>query len=394
MRKTRIIAALLILVLACGVLAACDSGDVPTGMHDVTAPGEDYVLYVPMTWISNARSGISGAYYTTTDRSEVGSDLAKHAKYWTITADKIADESESIDAYWEKLSAYYAKTYTDFQVIPYKEATAEEAGQLWRATSFKIWGNNNAVCAAQAYTFSATVKEFAPTEDREGQGEMQFVRKYCQVIAMYQGDFFVLTYSAREDDYATFIDSFIADLRDGSVVGEFVIKPEKAATEAPKLFKDPDTADHMLPASTNEMPYRFYMPDTWKLSHVTEYPTVIAPDGKTNVSVTIYVPSNDHISVDMYWEGYCMPEYQAVFDSLQVSETVEETTIGVDKQTKNAKIYTFTASVNGTEYRYTQAVIVHSALIYVITYTGVANEAGFEQYMNDYKAMLDSFTFR
>ena len=110
MRLAKYIAMLLLIALTCGLLVSCDQGEVPTGMHDVTAAGEDYVLFVPMTWISNARSGISGAYYTTTDRSEVGSDLANHAKYWTITADKVADGAESIDAYWEKLSAYYAQT--------------------------------------------------------------------------------------------------------------------------------------------------------------------------------------------------------------------------------------------------------------------------------------------
>ena len=394
MRLTKYIAMLLLIALTCGLLVSCDQGEVPTGMHDVTAAGEDYVLFVPMTWISNARSGISGAYYTTTDRSEVGSDLANHAKYWTITADKVADGAESIDAYWEKLSAYYAQTYTDFKVVPHKEATADKPEQLYRTTALKIWGQNNSVCAAQVYTFTATVKEFAPTENREEQGAMQFTRKYCQVIAMYEGDFFVLTYSAREEDYDTFIEIFIADLPDETVVGEFLIKQEKAGTNPPKLFKDPDPADSMIPASTNEMPYRFYIPDIWKVGETTEYPVAIAPDGSTNVTVTIYVPSNDYISVDMYWQGYCLPEYEAVFDSFSVSQTVKESTVGVDKDTKNAKTYTFDASVSGQSYRYVQTVIVHSSLIYVITYTAKAQDGGFEKYMNDYQAMLDSFTFR
>ncbi len=394
MRFIKYIATLLLIALACSTLAACDQGEVPTGMHDVTAPGEDYILYVPMSWISNARSGISGAYYTTTDRSEVGSDLAKHAKYWTITADKVADSAESIDAYWEKLSAYYAQTYTDFKVIPHKEATEDKPEQIYRSTALDIWGDDSGVCAAQVYTFTATVKEFAPTEDREQQGAMQFPRKYCQVIAMYHGDFFVLTYSAREEDYDIFIESFIADLPDETVVGEFIIKQEKSDTKAPKLFKDDNTADDMIPASTNEMPYRFYIPDTWKVGETTEYPVATAPDGSTNVTVTIYVPSNDYISVDMYWQGYCLPEYEAVFDSMSVFETVKESTIGVDKETKNAKTYTFEASVGGQSYRYAQTVIVHSGLIYVITYTAKASDGGFEQYMSDYEAMLESFTFR
>jgi len=394
MRITKYIAALLLLALIGGMLVACDGGEVPTGMHDVTAPGEDYVLYVPMSWISNSRSGVSGAYYTTTDRSEVGSDLANHAKYWLITADKVEDSAESIDAYWEKLSAYYTSTWSDFKVIPHKEATEDKPEQLYRATALDIYGQDAGVCAAQVYTFTATVKEFAPTEDRESQGAMQFVRKYCQVIAMYQGEFFVLTYSAREEDYDTFIESFIADLPDETVVGEFVIKQEKASIKQAKLFKDPDTSDHMLPASTNEMPYRFYIPDTWTLGQTTEYPSATAPDGSTNVTVTIYVPSNDYISVDKYWEGYCLPEYEAVFDSFELSGEVTEGTVGVEKETKNAKTYTFRASVGSQSYRYAQTVIVHASLVYVITYTAKEADGGFDQYMNDYLAMLAQFTFR
>lgn len=396
MRYIKYIAMLLLIAMACGTLAACDQNEVPTGMQDVTAPGQDFSLYVPMSWVSNARSGISGAYFTTTDRSEVGQDLASHAKYWAITAEKFEDEAESIDAYWDKLCTYYAQTYTDFKVIPHQEATEEKPEQIYRSTSVRIQGENDSACAAQVYEFTAKVKEFAPNQDRTEQQDMLFSRKYCQVIAMYGGDFFVLTYSAREgeDDYGLFINTFIDDLPEETVVGEFVIKKEKGSTEAPKLFKDPDTSDNMIPASTNEMPYRFYIPSDWSVGHTTEYPSAKAPGGSANVTVTIYVPSNDYISVDMYWEGYCLPEYEAVFDVFELSGNVKEATVGVDKDTKNAKTYTFDASIGGQDYRYSQTVIVHTSLIYVITYTAKASDGSFEQYMDDYEAMLDSFTFR
>ncbi|MBQ7379658.1 MAG: hypothetical protein IJW70_08305 [Clostridia bacterium] len=396
MKVIKYIAVVLLMAMLCSLLAACSQSEVPTGMHDVTAPGEDFILYVPMTWISNSRSGISGAYYTTSDHSEQGEELANHAKYWTISAQKASDDAADINAYWEKLSAYYAKTFTEFTVVPYKAATEDKAEQIYRQTSLDIYGDDAGMCAAQVYEFTARVKEFAPTEDLTVQEAMSFTRKYCQVIARAKdGDgFYVLTYSAREEDYATFIESFIHEIPDGTVVGEFVILNEKAATTQPEFFEDPDPADGMIPASTNEMPYRFYVPTAWRTGHTTEYPSAYAPTGSANVTVTIYVPSNEAISVDMYWEGYCLPEYEAVFDELTVSEQVSEGTIGVQKDAKNAKTYTFDASIGGKDYRYAQTVIVHSSLIYVVTYTALAEDGSFEQYLDDYHAMLDSFTFR
>ena len=113
-----------------------------------------------------------------------------------------------------------------------------------------------------------------------------------------------------------------------------------------------------------------------------------------NVTVTMYVPSNEQMSVDAYWQGYCLPEYEAVFDTLTVSEEVTEGTIGVQKDTKNAKTYTFEGSIGGKTYQYKQTVIVHASLIYCITYTALASDGSFAQYAGDYAAMLDSFTFR
>ena len=397
MKKMRIIAAFLLLTLVCGAFAACSKNQAPTGMMDVTCEGEQFILYVPMTWISNSRSGVSGAYYTTADHSEEGQDLAHHSKYWTITAQKVNDASESIDAYWEKLSAYYKETYEAFVVLPHKGPSEEyPEGQIYRKTSLDIFGDDAGMCAAQVYVFSAKVKEFAPDKELTEQQSMSFTRKYCQVIAKAPdgSGFFVLTYTAREEDYDTFIDTFIYEIPDETVVGEFIILNEKTSTTAPKLFEDPDTTDDMIPASTNEMPYRFYVPGDWRIGHTTEFPSAYAPSGSANVSVTIYVPSNEALSVDAYWEGYCLPEYKAVFDSLTVSETVGEGTIGVDKDAKNAKTYTFDASIGGKDYRYAQTVIVHSSLIYVVTYTALASDGSFEQYMDDYEAMLDAFTFR
>ena len=396
MKLMRLTALALLLALLPCVLISCSDDRTPTGMQDVTCAGEDFILYVPLTWTSNSRSGISGAYYTTSDHSEKGEALANHAKYWTVTAQKVTDDAADMDAYWAKLSAYYAQSYEEFTLIPYKAATADKAEQLYRQTTLDIDGDDTGMSAARVYEFTARVKEFAPTEELDEQGSMSFTRKYCQVISRAPdgSGYYVLTYSAREEDYATFIDAFIHDLPEGTVVGEFVILAGKSESTAPELFSDPDTADNMIPASTNQMPYRFYVPSTWSVGSTTEYPAAFAPNGTTNVTVTMYVPSNEQLSVDEYWQGYCLPEYEAVFDALTVSETVVEATIGVEKDTKNAKTYTFEGTIGGKTYQYKQTVIVHSSLIYCITYTALATDGSFAQYQNDYQAMLDSFIFR
>ena len=396
MRILRFSAVLLLLAMLCGTMIACSDQRTPTGMQDVTVAGQDYMLFVPLTWVSNSRSGVSGAYYTTSDHSEKGEELASHAKYWTITAQKVADDAADLDAYWAKLSAYYAEAYEEFTVIPYKAATADKAEQVYRQTSLHVDDAERSLCAARVYEFTAKVKEFAPTQDLTEQESMTFVRKYCQVISRAKdgSGFYVITYSARQEDYATFIDSFVHELSEGTVVGEFLILTDKSATPELELFEDPDTADDMIPASTNEMPYRFYVPETWRVSSTSEYPAALAPQGSANVTVTMYTPSNVALSVDDYWQGYCLPEYEAVFDEFTVSEQVTEGTIGVEKDTKNAKTYTFEGSIGGKTYQYKQTVIVHSSLIYCITYTALASDGSFAQYEADYQAMLDSFTFR
>ena len=396
MRVIKFSAILVLLALLCGTLIACSDQRVPTGMQDVTVAGQDFMLFVPLTWTSNARSGVSGAYYTTSDHSEKGEELAKHAKYWTITAQKIADDAADMDAYWAKLAAYYAKTYEEFTVVPYKAATEDKPEQTYRQTSLKVDDAAGSKCAAQVYEFTAKVKEFAPNQEQTEQGTMTFLRKYCQVICRAQdgSGYYVITYSARQEDYATFIESFIHELPENTVVGEFLILTEKTAQTDLKLFDDPNTQDDMIPASTNEMPYRFYVPETWRVGSTTEYPSAFAPSGSANVTVTIYTPSNVELSVDQYWQGYCLPEYEAMFDAFTVSEQVTEGTIGVEKDTKNAKTYTFEGSIGGKTYSYQQTVIVHSSLIYCITYTALTSDGSFAQYASDYQAMLDSFTFR
>ena len=394
--KIKITAVFLLLALLCGMLIACSDQRVPTGMQDVTVAGQDYMLFVPLTWVSNSRSGVSGAYYTTSDHAEKGEELAKHAKYWTISAQKVADDAADMDAYWAKLSAYYAETYEEFTVIPYKEATADKAEQTYRQTSLKVDDAEGSKVAARVYEFTAKVREFAPNKEQTEQSAMTFTRKYCQVICRAQdgSGYYVITYSARQDDYATFIDLFIHDLPENTVVGEFLILTERSSVTELELFKDPDTSDNMIPASTNEMPYRFYVPNTWSVGNTTEYPAAFAPSGSANVTVTIYTPSNVELSVDQYWNGYCLPEYEAVFDAFTVSEQAWEGTIGVEKETKNAKTYTFEGTIGGKTYSYKQTVIVHSSLIYCVTYTALASDGSFAQYESDYQAMLDSFTFR
>lgn len=95
----KIVAILLLLAVAV-CAAACKKDDgVPDGMMDVSAADVAYRLFVPNTWVANNQSGVSGAYVSNTDRSNV-----------TVTAYIPDTDGVTPTSYWEDvcLPAYSA----------------------------------------------------------------------------------------------------------------------------------------------------------------------------------------------------------------------------------------------------------------------------------------------
>lgn len=61
-----------LLVFFCFAAVACSGGDnTPEGMKDAAVAGAEYHLYVPEGWVLNNESGVSGAYASASERSNV-----------------------------------------------------------------------------------------------------------------------------------------------------------------------------------------------------------------------------------------------------------------------------------------------------------------------------------
>lgn len=86
----KLICVLLILVLACS-LVACSDDDTPDGMQNVSTENALFNLYVPASWISQTASGVSGARVSNTDASNV-----------TVTT-YLPEADMSVTEYWEKV---------------------------------------------------------------------------------------------------------------------------------------------------------------------------------------------------------------------------------------------------------------------------------------------------
>ena len=106
MKKIPVI--ILVLLLALPALVSCSKTklDTPAGMKLASVAAADYYLYVPSEWEIVSQDGITAAYVSVLDNSNVSC-----ARY-SVTNDAIFDRADSE----EKAGVVYAKNYwTDYQ---------------------------------------------------------------------------------------------------------------------------------------------------------------------------------------------------------------------------------------------------------------------------------------
>lgn len=67
----KLLSVLLILVLACSLVACSDGDGTPEGMQNVSTENALFNLYVPASWLAQTDSGVSGARVSNNDPSNV-----------------------------------------------------------------------------------------------------------------------------------------------------------------------------------------------------------------------------------------------------------------------------------------------------------------------------------
>lgn len=192
----KIICTVFALILCVSALASCSKADefVPAGFKLASDKKADYSLYVPEGWTVDMSTGVTTAYVSKEDRSNVsfmGFELSDAIiNIETPDAEGGEDEAESsdngnevpdintIDEYWAYYSSEFEKTFSDM--------TYEAEGENMLLSKI----------AAKKYVYTATVtgSEY----------------KFMQIVAIKDGTVYILTYTAR----ANVFDKHLEDVLD------------------------------------------------------------------------------------------------------------------------------------------------------------------------------------
>ncbi len=219
MKKILLITLALIMTV---MFCSCGTADsfVPSGFKKISADNVGYKLYVPTNWIEDISTGVTAAYYSANDRSNIsfmafevddtiiqgsivsGADESSETSSVTSSpadttaadtssenssasdtssADTTAEDSpsevpeiESVEEYWEYYSADFEKTFSDMKY--------ETEGENMLLSTKK----------AKKYVYTATVTgaEY----------------KFMQVVMLNAGTVYIFTYTATPEKYSEHIE--------------------------------------------------------------------------------------------------------------------------------------------------------------------------------------------
>ena len=340
MPKTKKVFAVSIL-LVCVILVsvfntgcAASNSDIPDGMKLASVDGAEFCLYVPTSWMLNTESSMSGAYYSISQKTVVYADVYTD------------DGCETIEQFWEKISARYDAEYKDFKNDV--EGGSGEAATL---------GDKN----AKKYVFSATI---------DGDDY-----KIAQYIAQNEGKFFVFTYSAETETY----EQHLKTVEKMAKVFSF-----KKNEKTPVADRTDGAPESMKIASSDKVEYVLYVPSKWIVDSSVTAGAYYSDTDLSNVNVVSYY--GDEMTVTEYWD-MCDAEYKAQFSNYSLHENYKSK-LG----SRNAYVYIFTLSFDGKDYKMLQAISAYGELMYTFTYT--AEEEIFDSHLDEVKLMMEQFKFR
>lgn len=181
----KIIVLTLALVFCLGLMTSCKNPNdsfVPAGFKKASNKNADYTLYVPEGWIVEMSTGVTTAYVSERDRSNI-SFMGFELDDAIIRFDKDGENGDgeapvtsgengevnitTIDQYWDYYSSEFEKTFSDME--------------------YSVNGENLLVSkiAAKKYVYTATVT-----------GQKY---KFMQVVTITKGTVYILTYTAHEE---------------------------------------------------------------------------------------------------------------------------------------------------------------------------------------------------
>ena len=344
-------------------LVACNKDGVPDGYQLIVCEGDKFRLYVPTSWISNTESGITGAYSTVDENASV-----------CVYMLDVSAEIPLAD-YWSECEANYTDSFEDFTVI-----SKDEKYSL---------GGSKAICVEFSLTKKITSDDIP--ENVEKTEKVKY--KYLQVISRFDGDTYTLIFGAPEANY----DKHIATVKGEDSDGEFAgIIPYFEFTRDPYYTDEEKEFSHKVEApegmklvSTEERPYRFFVPETWQADYRSALSAAYySEDDKSNVSLQGHMLGVDNMALEDYFaqsEDKCKSLYGDGYTLVSKDDTL---LMGDQKSLR----YTYTVKSGENEYKIMQSICVKGAMAYVFTYTSTPDK--FDSHLEDINKMLDAFLIR
>ena len=344
--------------------ASCSSegADVPDGMRNATAAGDDFRLYIPSSWTANTSYGVSGGYATLSEQSTVS--MTKHV----ITPEETAQMQEacvieSTETRGERRIDWFWNTYC----LP--SIRALSVGSSFTEAEPKSQDLLNKVNAWR-YHWQGSAN---------GKG-----LHFLQIIAEKDNAFYLFSFIAEERQYQAQLEN-VEKILDNFVFADpyypddyaKVIDPSAPAPEGMKL------------ASNDDVAYRFYVPASWSINPDEEIFAAYLEGDRSSVSVVPYMPEVESISVAQYFE-LCETMMKSTAPEGGYELLAEPETI--DLGGRQATVYLYRYTVGGREYRYKQVIAAYKSMIYSLTYTSTPEN--FDAHLSDVDAIIDAFEFR
>ena len=353
-RAIKILAVALILVTVVATFASCKKDDAPDGYQLIVCEGDKFRLYVPTQgWMPNVTGGVTGAFFS-------------QAENTSVSVYKAQDAGEmSIDEYFDYCNEKFVSELDGYTLV---------------GTEKCILGG----VAARKYVFSANNYHL------NGENVWEKVSyKYMQVMARYEGEMYILSYSAPEAYYDSHVEEIEGNSEGAGVIPYFVFAEAYSSGEEKEYSDKVELPEGMKLASTDERAYRFFVPTAWQINKRTDMSAVYYSESdKSNVSVQLYIcGTGDEVqSVDTYF-ARCESSYGELFASYELISSEEIEMSGI-----SAKKYVMSITTGGIEYKMMQAIVKKGDAIYCMTYTATAEN--YDLHTSDVEAMIEVFEIR
>ena len=353
-RAIKILAMVLVLVIAVAMFASCKQDDTPEGYQLIACEGDKFRLYVPTQgWMPNTTGGVTGAFFSQSENTSISVYVADDAG------------EMSLDEYFAYCDEKFAK---------------ELDGYTLAGTEKCILGG----VAAKKIVFTAN--NFFWNSD--GKFE-KTAYKYTQVIARHEGEMYILVYSAPLEYYDSHVEEFDGNSEGAGVIPYFKFAEAYSSGEDKKYSDKVEVPEGMKLASTDERAYRFFVPAAWQINKRADMSAAYYSEGdRSNVSVQLYIcGTGDEVqSVDTYF-ARCEKSYTELFASYTLISSEDIKMSGID-----AKKYVMDITSGGIEYRMMQAIVKKGDAIYCMTYTATAEN--YDLHTSDVERMIEVFEIR